>query len=178
MMAGVNKVILVGRLGKDPESKTFANGGTVVQFTMATSENWRDKATGERKEKTEWHNIVIRNENIGRVATQYLRKGSEVYVEGAIATRKWQDQNGADRYTTEIVIGPFKGELTLIGGREGGGGGTAGGGGGRGADDFGGGGGGGYGGGAPAGGGFGGAPAGGGKRPGAFDDDLDDDVPF
>jgi single-strand DNA-binding protein len=171
MMAGVNKVILVGRLGKDPESKTFANGGTVVQFTMATSENWRDKATGERKEKTEWHNIVIRNENIGRVATQYLRKGSEVYVEGAIATRKWQDQNGADRYTTEIVIGPFKGELTLIGGREGGGGGTAGGGGGRGADDFG-------GGGAPAGGGFGGAPAVGGKRPGAFDDDLDDDVPF
>ena len=173
-MAGVNKVILVGRLGKDPESKTFANGGTVVQFTMATSENWRDKATGERKEKTEWHNIVIRNENIGRVATQYLRKGSEVYVEGSIATRKWQDQNGADRYTTEIVIGPFKGELTLIGGREGGGGGMAGGGGGRGADDFGGGDG--YG--APAGGGFGGAPAGGGKRPGAFDDDLDDDVPF
>jgi single-strand DNA-binding protein len=170
MMAGVNKVILVGRLGKDPESKTFANGGTVVQFTMATSENWRDKATGERKEKTEWHNIVIRNENIGRVATQYLRKGSEVYIEGAIATRKWQDQNGADRYTTEIVIGPFKGELTLIGGREGGGGGM---GGGRG-DDMGGG----YGGGAPAGGGFGGAPAGGGKRPGAFDDDLDDDVPF
>jgi len=164
-------VILVGRLGKDPESKTFANGGTVVQFTMATSENWRDKATGERKEKTEWHNIVIRNENIGRVATQYLRKGSEVYIEGAIATRKWQDQNGADRYTTEIVIGPFKGELTLIGGREGGGGGMSGGGGGRGADDFG-------GGGAPAGGGFGGAPAGGGKRPGAFDDDLDDDVPF
>jgi single-strand DNA-binding protein len=138
---------------------------------MATSENWRDKATGERKEKTEWHNIVIRNENIGRVATQYLRKGSEVYIEGAIATRKWQDQNGADRYTTEIVIGPFKGELTLIGGREGGGGGMSGGGGGRGADDFG-------GGGAPAGGGFGGAPAGGGKRPGAFDDDLDDDVPF
>jgi len=171
MMAGVNKVILVGRLGKDPESKTFANGGTLVQFTMATSENWRDKATGERKEKTEWHNIVIRNENIGRVATQYLRKGSEVYIEGAIATRKWQDQNGADRYTTEIVIGPFKGELTLIGGREGGGGGMSGGGGGRGADDFG-------GGGAPAGGGFGGAPAGGGKRPGAFDDDLDDDVPF
>ena len=169
-MAGVNKVILVGRLGKDPESKTFANGDTVVQFTRATSENWRDKATGERKEKTEWHNIVIRNENIGRVATQYLRKGSEVYIEGAIATRKWQDQNGADRYTTEIVNGPFKGELTLIGCREGGGGGMAGCGGGRGADDF--------GCGAPAGGGFGGAPAGGGKRPGAFDDDLDDDVPF
>ncbi len=175
-MAGVNKVILVGRLGKDPESKTFANGGTVVQFTMATSENWRDKATGERKEKTEWHNIVIRNENIGRIATQYLRKGSEVYIEGSIATRKYTDQNGAERYITEIVIGPFKGELALIGGRDGGaGGGGMGGGGGRGADDFGGGG---YGGGAPAGGGFGGAPAGGGKRPGAFDDDLDDDVPF
>jgi single-strand DNA-binding protein len=168
MMAGVNKVILVGRLGKDPESKTFANGGTVVQFTMATSENWRDKASGERKEKTEWHNIVIRNENIGRVATQYLRKGSEVYIEGSIATRKYQDQNGQDRYITEIVVGPFKGEMTLIGGRDGGGGGSmgGGGGGGYGAEDFGGGG---FGGGAQA-----SAPA---KRP-AFDDDLDDDVPF
>lgn len=166
-MAGVNKVILVGRLGKDPESKTFANGGSVVNFTMATSETWRDKMSGERKEKTEWHNIVIRNENIGKIATQYLRKGSEVYIEGSISTRKWQDQNGQDRYTTEIVIGPFKGELALIGGRDGGGGG------GRSNDDFGGGG---YGGG----GGFGGgAPAGGGnKRPPAFDDDLDDDVPF
>jgi single-strand DNA-binding protein len=174
MMAGVNKVILVGRLGKDPQTKNFPNGGSVVEFSLATSETWRDKASGERKEKTEWHNIVIRNENIGRIASQYLRKGSEVYIEGSISTRKWQDQNGADRYTTEIVIGPFKGELALIGGREGGGGGM-GGGGGRGADDFGGGG---YGGGAPAGGGFGGAPAGGGKRPGAFDDDLDDDVPF
>ncbi len=170
-MAGVNKVILVGRLGKDPESKSFANGGSVVQFTMATSETWRDKQTGERKEKTEWHNIVIRNENIGKVAAQYLRKGSEVYIEGALTTRKWQDQNGADRYTTEIVVGPFKGEMTLLGGRDGGGGGSMGGGGGRGDD-----GGGGYG--APAGGGFGGgapAPA---KRPGAFDDDLDDDMPF
>ena len=178
MSGSINKVILVGNLGRDPEVRRTGNGDPIVSFSVATTESWKDKATGERKEKTEWHNIVIRNENIGRVATQYLRKGSEVYVEGAIATRKWQDQNGADRYTTEIVIGPFKGELTLIGGREGGGG-TAGGGGGRGADDFGGGGGGGgYGGGAPAGGGFGGAPAGGGKRPGAFDDDLDDDVPF
>ncbi|WP_439546679.1 single-stranded DNA-binding protein [Sandarakinorhabdus sp.] len=179
MMAGVNKVILVGRLGKDPESKTFANGGTVVNFTMATSETWRDKMSGERKEKTEWHNIVIRNENIGKVATQYLRKGSEVYIEGTLTSRKWQDQNGQDRYITEIVVGPFKGELTLIGGRDGGSsGGMAGGS--RGSDDFGGGG---YGGGAPgpgaSGGSFGGgAPAGGGKRPGAFDDDLDDDVPF
>jgi single-strand DNA-binding protein len=179
-MAGVNKVILVGRLGKDPETKSFANGGSVTQFTMATSETWRDKASGERKEKTEWHNIVIRNENIGKVAQQYLRKGSEVYIEGSINTRKWQDQNGADRYTTEIVIGPFKGELSLIGGRDGGGSGM--GGGGRGSDDFGGGGGG-YGGGAPSGGGYGGGgpgpgSSGGGKRPGAFDDDLDDDVPF
>ena len=116
-MSGVNKAIIVGRLGKDPESKTFANGGSVVSFTVATSESWRDKATGERKEKTEWHNIVIRNDNIGKTATQYLRKGSEVYVEGSIQTRKWQDQSGQDRYTTEIVIGPFKGELSLIGGK-------------------------------------------------------------
>jgi single-strand DNA-binding protein len=164
-MAGVNKVILVGRLGKDPESKSFANGGSVVNFTMATSETWRDKQTGERKEKTEWHNIVIRNENIGKVATQYLRKGSEVYIEGTLSTRKWQDQSGADRYTTEIVVGPFKGELALIGGRDGGGA-SAGGdrGGYGGGDDY----------GAPAGGGF----AGGNKRPAAFDDDLNDDVPF
>jgi single-strand DNA-binding protein len=164
-MAGVNKVILVGRLGKDPETKSFANGGSVTQFTMATSENWRDKQSGERKEKTEWHNIVIRNENIGKVAQQYLRKGSEVYIEGAITTRKWQDQSGADRYTTEIVVGPFKGELTLIGGRDGGAGRDAGGGSaGYGGDDY----------SAPAGGNFGG----GNKRPAAFDDDLNDDVPF
>lgn len=170
-MAGVNKVILVGRLGKDPESKTFANGGTVVQFTMATSENWRDKQTGERKEKTEWHNIVIRNENIGRVATQYLRKGSEVYIEGSLTTRKWQDQNGQDRYTTEIVVGPFKGEMTLLGGRDGGGAAMGGGMGGGRSDDF----------GAPAGGGMGGGGFGGGapaSKPRPFDDDLDDDVPF
>lgn len=173
-MAGVNKVILVGRLGKDPQTKNFPNGGSVVEFTMATSETWRDKASGERKEKTEWHNVVIRNENIGRIASQYLRKGSEVYIEGSIATRKWQDQNGQDRYTTEIVVGPFKGELALIGGRDGGagggGGGYGGGGGGYGADD------GGYGGGYGGGSGGGAQPAPA-KRP-AFDDDLDDDVPF
>jgi single-strand DNA-binding protein len=164
-MAGVNKVILVGRLGKDPETKSFANGGSVTQFTMATSENWRDKQTGERKERTEWHNIVIRNENIGRVAQQYLRKGSEVYIEGSISTRKYQDQSGNDRYITEIVVGPFKGEMTLIGGREGGGAGAGGGfgGGSYGGDDY----------GAPA-----PAMGGGAKRPAAFDDDLNDDVPF
>ncbi len=165
-MAGVNKVILVGRLGKDPETKSFANGGSVTQFTMATSENWRDKQSGERKEKTEWHNIVIRNENIGKVAQQYLRKGSEVYIEGSIATRKWQDQSGADRYTTEIVVGPFKGEMTLIGGRDSNAGQSSGGSAHSGGDDY----------GAPASGGGGfGAPA---KRPTAFDDDLNDDVPF
>ncbi len=173
-MAGVNKVILVGRLGKDPQTKNFPNGGSVVEFSLATSETWRDKASGERKEKTEWHNIVIRNENIGRIATQYLRKGSEVYIEGSISTRKWQDQSGQDRYTTEIVIGPFKGELALIGGRDGGGGDRMMGGGGR-SEDFGGG----YRGGGDGGaGGFGGSAPAPAKRPGAFDDDLDDDVPF
>ncbi|MBU6164653.1 MAG: single-stranded DNA-binding protein [Alphaproteobacteria bacterium] len=166
-MAGVNKVILVGNLGKDPESKSFSNGGQVVRFTLATSESWRDKMTGERKDKTEWHNIAIFNENLGRIATQYLRKGSKVYLEGSLETRKWQDQNGQDRYTTEVVLKQFRGELTLLDGRDGGGGDRAMGGGGR-NDDFGGQ----YG--APAG---GSAPAAA-KRPGAFDDDLDDDVPF
>ena len=164
-MAGVNKVILVGRLGKDPEKRDFANGGSVVNFTMATSESWRDKQSGERKEKTEWHNIVIRNENIGKVATQYLRKGSEVYIEGAITTRKFQDQSGADRFITEIVVGPFKGELSLIGGRDGGGVSAGGDRGGYGGDDYG-------------GSGNGNAMASGAKRPAAFDDDLNDDVPF
>lgn len=165
-MAGVNKVILIGRLGKDPEKRDFANGGSVVNFTMATSETWKDKQSGERREKTEWHNIVIRNENIGRVATQYLRKGSEVYIEGSISTRKFQDQNGADRYITEIVVGPFKGELSLISGRDGGGanvGSDRGGG-----DEY----------GAPAGGGGNGGYGSGNRRPAAFDDDLNDDVPF
>ena len=162
-MAGVNKVILVGRLGKDPEKRDFANGGSVVNFTMATSETWRDKQSGERKEKTEWHNVVIRNENIGKVATQYLRKGSEVYIEGAITSRKFQDQSGADRFITEIVIGPFKGELSLIGGRDGGGANAGGDRGGNGGDDY----------GAP-----GNGMSTGAKRPAAFDDDLNDDVPF
>ena len=170
-MAGVNKVILVGRLGKDPESKSFANGGSVVKFSLATSETWRDKQSGERKEKTEWHNVVIFNEALGKIASQYLRKGSEVYLEGSIETRKWQDQTGADRYTTEIVLPRFRGELALLGGRDSGagaGGGDRGGasGGYGGGDDY----------GAPAGGG--GNFGGGNKRPGAFDDDLNDDVPF
>lgn len=172
-MAGVNKVILVGRLGKDPETKSFANGGAVTRFSLATSETWRDKQSGERKEKTEWHNILIFNENLGKIASQYLRKGSEVYVEGSLETRKWQDQTGADRYTTEVVLKPFRGELTLLGGREGG---SGGGGGGmsRGSDDFGAS----RGGGGGGGGGYGSSSASAQGRPPAFDDDLNDDVPF
>lgn len=164
MAGSVNKVILVGNLGKDPEVRTMNNGGEVVSFSIATSENWSDKASGERKEKTEWHNIVIFNENLGRIAKQYLRKGSSVYVEGQLQTRKWTDQNGNDRYTTEVVLQRFRGELTLLGGREGGGG-SSGGSSNWGEDR----------GSSPFGGGGSKAPSGGGS---AFDSDLDDDVPF
>jgi len=129
-MAGtVNKVILVGRLGKDPEARSFQNGGKVVNFTLATDETWNDRASGERKSKTEWHNIVIKNEKIGEIAEKYLKKGSAVYIEGKIETRKWQDQSGQDKFTTEVVVGPFRGELTLLGGRSDEAGGSAGGGG-------------------------------------------------
>src|SRR3954463_16189816 len=121
-MAGVNKVILVGNLGADPEARTLNSGGEVVNMRVATSENWTDKASGERKEKTEWHNVVIFNENLGRVAKNYLRKGSKVYLEGQIQTRKWQDQSGNDRYTTEVVLQRFRGELVLLDSRESGGG--------------------------------------------------------
>ena len=116
-MAGVNKVIILGRLGADPEVRNFPNGGQVVNLRIATSETWKDKQSGERKERTEWHQIAIFNEPLGKIAEQYLRKGSEVYIEGKIETSKWQDQSGADRYTTEIVLRPFNGELTLIGGK-------------------------------------------------------------
>jgi single-strand DNA-binding protein len=166
----VNKVILIGNLGKDPEVRSMSNGGEVVSFSIATSETWNDKQSGDRKEKTEWHNIVIFNENLGRVAKQYLRKGSSVYVEGQLQTRKWTDQDGRDRYTTEVVLQRFRGELTLLGGRDGASQGSGGGGGSNWGDDRGGG----------SGGGFGGG-SGGGRAPapsGAFDSDLDDDVPF
>ena len=123
-MAGVNKVILVGNLGADPEARSLNNGGEVVNMRVATSENWKDK-DGNRQEKTEWHNVVIFNENLGRVAKSYLRKGSKVYLEGQIQTRKWQDQTGNDRYTTEIVINRFRGELVLLDSREGAGGGRS-----------------------------------------------------
>ncbi len=161
-MAGVNKVILVGNLGADPESRSFANGGEVVNLRVATSETWKDR-DGNRQEKTEWHSVAIFNENLGRVAKSYLKKGSKVYLEGQIQTRKWQDQTGNDRYSTEIVLQKFRGELVLLDSREGGAGGRSDFGGG---EDFG-------------GGGGGGAPRPQSRpQPAAFDTDLDDDVPF
>jgi single-strand DNA-binding protein len=165
----VNKVILVGNLGRDPESRSFQNGGKVVNLRIATSENWKDKNSGERREKTEWHSVAIFNENLARIAEQYLRKGSKVYIEGQLQTRKWQDQSGADRYSTEVVLQGFNANLTLLDGRSEGGGGSSGGAGG-GRDDWGG-----DQGASQFGGGGGGAarPAG-----AAFDSDLDDDVPF
>lgn len=115
MSGSVNKVIIFGKLGRDPESRSFQNGSKVVSLRIATSETWRDKASGERKERTEWHSVSIFNEAIGKIAEQYLKKGSSVYIEGQLETRKWQDQSGADRYTTEVVLRPFRGELTLLG---------------------------------------------------------------
>ena len=173
-MAGVNKVIIVGNLGRDPEVRSFPNGGKVVNLRIATSETWRDRNTGERKERTEWHSVAIFNENLAKVAEQYLRKGSTVYIEGQLETRKWQDQSGQDRYTTEIVLRQYRGELTLLGGR-----GDAGGGAGMddrgGYDDYQG------GGGAPAGrsgGGHGGGSAPSGMGGGAGRSDMDDEIPF
>ncbi len=123
MAGSVNKVIIVGNLGRDPEVRTFQNGGKVVNLNIATSESWRDKASGERKERTEWHRVSILNENLAKIAEQYLKKGSKVYIEGQLETRKWQDQSGVEKFTTEVVLRPFRGELTLLDGREGGSGG-------------------------------------------------------
>ena len=169
MAGSVNKVILVGNLGKDPESRSFANGGEVVSFSVATSESWKDRSSGDRKEKTEWHNVSIFSEGLARVAKSYLRKGSKVYLEGQLETRKWQDQSGNDRYTTDVVLRNFNSAMVLLDRNEGGG---RGGGGGynEAYDEFGG----------------GGGSAGGGApsrpqsrpQPAAFDTDLDDDVPF
>ena len=114
MAGSVNKVILLGNLGRDPEVRNFPNGGKVANFSIATSENWKDRNTGERRERTEWHNVSITNEALVRVAEQYLKKGSKVYVEGQLETRKWQDQTGNDRYTTEVVLRPYRGELTML----------------------------------------------------------------
>lgn len=187
MAGSVNKVILVGNLGRDPESRSFQNGGKVVNLRIATSESWKDRNSGERKEKTEWHSVAIFNEGLANVAERFLRKGSKVYIEGQLQTRKWQDQNGQDKYSTEIVLQGFNSVLTMLdgpGGGQGGGGGSRGGGDFGGGDDFGGGSGGGYGGGSRggSGGGFnsGGNKGGnfGGGSGGGFGDDLDDDVPF
>ncbi|NEQ52319.1 MAG: single-stranded DNA-binding protein, partial [Leptolyngbya sp. SIO3F4] len=123
MAGSLNKVMLIGNLGADPEIRRLNSGDPVVNLRIATSENWRDKSTGERREKTEWHNVVIFNENIAKVAENYLRKGSKVFVEGQLQTRKWQDRDGNDRYTTEIVLQRFRGELTMLDGKNDGGGG-------------------------------------------------------
>ena len=157
MAGSVNKVILVGNLGRDPEVRSFNNGGKVCNLSIATSENWRDKATGERKEKTEWHRVAIFNERLAEVAEKYLKKGAKVYVEGQLETRKWTDQDGKERYSTEVVLRQFRGELTMLDGRSGGGGA-----GGPPDDDMGGG---------PS--GNGGAARGGGRK-----GVLDDDIPF
>ena len=174
MAGSVNKVILIGNLGQDPEVKNFQNGGKICNLRIATSENWKDKATGERKERTEWHTVVLQSDGLVGVAERYLKKGSKVYIEGQLRTRKWQDASGNDRYTTEISVG-MNGVLTMLDGAPGAGGGMGGGGGQRsgGGGDWGGG----SGGGQRSGGNDFGGGAGGGSR-GGFADDLDDDIPF
>ena len=183
MAGSVNKVILIGNLGRDPEVRSFQNGGKVCNLRIATSETWKDRNTGERRERTEWHSVAIFNEGLVRVAEQYLRKGSKVYVEGQLQTRKWQDQSGQDRYSTEVVLQGFGSTLTMLDGRDGGGGGGGGGYGGGGSYGGGGGQGGGYGGGydsGPAGGGdpYGGGSQGGGGRGPASGGIDDDEIPF
>ena len=148
MAGSVNKVIIIGNLGRDPEVRSFDNGGQICNLRVATSQTWKDKSTGERKERTEWHSVTIHNDALIRLAEQYLSKGSKVYIEGQLETRKWQDQSGQDRYTTEIALRPYRGELTMLDGRRDGAGG---------------------------GGGQGGGYSGGGARPSG---DLDDEIPF
>jgi single-strand DNA-binding protein len=169
MAGSVNKVILIGNLGKDPEVRSMQNGGKVVNLSIATSESWRDKNSGERQEKTEWHRVVIFNEKLGEVAEKYLKKGAKVYVEGALQTRKWTDNSGAEKYSTEVVLQRFRGELTMLDGGKSGGGGMGGGGGGGddfGGEDY----------GAPSGGGRSSGGGGGGSRKPAGP--IDDDIPF
>jgi single-strand DNA-binding protein len=177
MAGSLNKVMLIGNLGADPEIRSFQNGGKVANLRIATSETWKDKATGERKEKTEWHTVAIFSEGLVSVVERYLKKGSKVFVEGKLQTRKWQDQQGQDRYSTEIVIQGLGGTLTMLDGAAGGG---AGGGGARSGGSSGG-----YGGGAQGGSGGGGWDQGGGSSGGMGGgaggggyDDLDDDIPF
>src|SRR5262245_59974160 len=176
MAGSVNKVILVGNLGKDPEIRRTQDGRPIANLRIATSESWRDKNSGERKEKTEWHSVVIFNENLCKVAEQYLRKGAKVYIEGQLQTRKWQDQQGQERYSTEVVLQGFNGQLTMLHGRQGAGGGLAE----SGQSDY-----------SDNGGGFGGGGFGGGssepmrasrgggsKGGGAMDKPFDDEIPF
>ncbi len=170
MAGSVNKAILIGNLGRDPEIRSTQDGTRIANLSLATSDTWRDKNTGERRERTEWHRVVIFDEKLSEVAEKYLRKGSKIYIEGQIQTRKWQDQSGQDKYTTEVVLNRFRGTLTMLDSRrdsEGGGGGDYGGGGGG---DYGG-----SGGGAPSGGSGGG---GGGGGPAPSGGDLDDEIPF
>jgi len=173
MAGSVNKVILIGNLGADPEVRTFQNGGKVCNLRIATSETWKDKNTGERREKTEWHTVAIFSEGLVRVCEQYLRKGSKVYIEGALQTRKWQDQSGNDRYSTEVVLQGFGSTLVMLDGRSQGGGGGG---------DYGGGQQGGYGGGSSSGGDYGGGQQGGGQQGGGQQGggggNIDDEIPF
>jgi len=151
MAGSVNKVILVGNLGKDPEVRRLTSGDPVVNLSIATSESWRDKASGEKKEKTEWHRVVIFNKNLADVAEKYLKKGAKVYVEGQLQTRKWTDKDGAEKYSTEVVLQNFRGELTMLDGRSGGG----------------------------EGGSFGGGARGASEAPASFQrDEMDDEIPF
>jgi single-strand DNA-binding protein len=163
MAGSVNKVILVGNLGRDPEIRSFQNGGRVANISIATSENWKDKATGERKERTEWHRVAIFNDRLVEVVEKYLKKGAKVYIEGQLETRKWTDQSGQEKYTTEVVLRQFRGELTMLDGRSGGGGA-----GGPPDDDM----------GSMGGGSTGGGGGGGGGAPRRKSDALDDDIPF
>jgi single-strand DNA-binding protein len=181
MAGSVNKVILIGNVGADPEIRRTQDGRPIANLRIATSETWRDRNSGERKEKTEWHTVVVFNEGLCKVIEQYVKKGAKLYIEGALQTRKWQDQTGNDRYSTEVVLQGFGSTLTMLDGRgEGGGGGSRGGDFGGGGNDYGGGSsGGGYGGGydqQPARSGGGGAR--GGQPAGGFSNDMDDDIPF
>ena len=174
MAGSVNKVILIGNLGRDPEVRSFQNGGKVCNLRIATSETWKDRNTGERREKTEWHSVAIFQEGLVRIAEQYLKKGSKVYIEGQLQTRKWQDQSGQDRYSTEVVLQGYNGVLTMLDGRDGpSGGGSGGSSGGNYGGDYGGG----YDSGSGGGGGYdrGGSSGGGG---GGSSRDLDDEIPF
>ena len=171
MAGSVNKVIIVGNLGADPEVKSFQNGGRLCNLRVATSESWKDKSSGEQRERTEWHQVVLRSDGLVGVAERFLRKGSKVYLEGQLQTRKWQDQQGNDRYSTEVSVGGFDGKLVMLDGAKGGGGGGGQSGGGWNQ--------GGASGGAPAGGNDGSGSGGGWNQGGGgFDNDLDDDVPF